>query len=58
MLDVWRVSRIASHDILKGDAATGTRTAIAGTDRFLFIRLKSIGIFVLITYILDRSVLI
>lgn len=55
MLDVWRVSRITSHDILKGDAATGTRTAITGTDRFFFIKLK----FIRINYVyFGRNVLI
>lgn len=33
MLDVWRVSRIASNDILEGDAATSARSAIAETVR-------------------------
>lgn len=31
MLDVWRVSRIASHDILQGHAASGARPSVAET---------------------------
>lgn len=56
MLDVWRVSRIASNDILKSNAATSARSAIAETVRktvspFRQFSRRDIIIFVYILFI-------
>lgn len=56
MLDVWRVSRIASDDILEGDAATSARSTVAETVRktvspFRQFSRRYIVVFVYISFI-------